>query len=289
MTSCIGPSEGRSPGEVLYDLRVVDAPREWVRAWKPAVPGIHEVFQARFAEHAYPPHTHASWTVFVVDEGAVRYDLESHHRGAAGPRVTILPPHVVHDGRAASVDGYRKRVLYVDADVLAERLVGRAIDHPDIEDPSIVREFGALHSVLRDPERTFEAESHLALMCERVQRHLGDGPVATNIRRMDRIASDLRDLLDAEGVDAPTLAEAGRMLHVSPAHLVRCFARAFGIAPHRYLIGRRIDAARERLLHGESIAQVAAEVGFHDQAHLTRHFRRHVGVTPGRYVSSASP
>jgi len=33
-------------------------------------------------------------------------------------------------------------------------------------------------------------------------------------------------------------------------------------------------------------AQVAAGVGFHDQAHLTRHFRRHVGTTPARYAAA---
>ena len=65
-----------------------------------------------------------------------------------------------------------------------------------------------------------------------------------------------------------TLAEAGQILHVSPAHLVRCFTRNFGIAPHRYVVARRIDAARRRLLDGEPVAHVATGVGFHDQAHL---------------------
>jgi hypothetical protein len=68
-----------------------------------------------------------------------------------------------------------------------------------------------------------------------------------------------------------------------------CFSRRFGIAPHRYLLARRIDAARGRLLDGEPIAQVATGVGFHNQAHLTRHFKRHVGTTPGRYASPDMP
>jgi AraC-like DNA-binding protein len=82
------------------------------------------------------------------------------------------------------------------------------------------------------------------------------------------------------------LREAERILHVSSTHLVRCFSRAFGIPPHTYLLGRRIDAARRRLLEGEPVAQVAAGVGFHDQAHLTRHFKRHVGTTPARFAHS---
>jgi AraC-like DNA-binding protein len=272
----------------LYDLLVVDVPGEWVRAWRPGVPGIHEVFHASFADHAYPPHTHGSWTVFTVDRGSVRYDLESRHRRAEGARITLLPPHVVHDGRAADAGGYRKRVLYLAPEVLGEHLIGRSIDRPDIQDPAVVRGFGGLHRALEDPAGIFEAESRLALMSERIRSHLGERSVEATVGDPDRIASGLRDLLDVETADPPTLAEAGRILHASPAHLVRCFTRSFGIAPHRYLIGRRIDDARRRLLEGDPPARVAVELGFHDQAHLTRHFRRHVGVPPARYASSAA-
>jgi AraC-like DNA-binding protein len=69
---------------------------------------------------------------------------------------------------------------------------------------------------------------------------------------------------------------------------VRAFSAVFGLPPHRYLTGRRIDRARRLLLTGQPIASVAAAVGFHDQAHFTRHFAALVGTTPGRYVTSKS-
>jgi AraC-like DNA-binding protein len=272
--------------EVLYDRRLLATTGEWVRAWKPAVPGIHEVFHARFIDHVYPPHTHDTWTVLIVDEGAVRYDLETRHRGAAGARVTILPPHVVHDGRPASDAGFRKRVLYVGTDVLDERMIGRAVDDPDIVDTALVRELDALHRALGDPGETLAAESMLAVVGARLVEHLGDRSREPVERSDESVASDLRDLLDEHPFEPLTLKEAGCILHVSPAHLVRCFSRTFAIAPHRYLLARRIDAARRRLLDGEPIAQVATGVGFHDQAHLTRHFKRHVGTTPARYAST---
>ena len=112
---------------------------EWVRAWKPVVAGVREVFHARFVDYAYPPHVHDSWTLFIVDDGWIRYDLESRHRGAGGPPVTILPPSVVHDGRAATGRGFRKRVLYLGGEVLDERLIGRAVDRPDIPDSALRR------------------------------------------------------------------------------------------------------------------------------------------------------
>jgi AraC-like DNA-binding protein len=286
----MGPGDDVHPVPVLYDPRMSLSPRrpsgpEWVRAWKPVVAGVREVFHARFVDYAYPPHVHDSWTVFVVDDGWIRYDLETRHRGAGGPRVTILPPNVVHDGRAAVAAGFRKRVLYLTTDVLDDRLTGRAVDRPDTADPALLHAVHALHRSLRHPDDALEAESHLAAVGDRLRAHLGDP--SPNDGRPPRLAGELRDLLDGRLFEQLTLAQAGGDLGASPAHLVRAFTGSFGIAPHQYVLARRIDAARHRLLAGEPIAQVASSVGFFDQAHFTRQFKRHVGIPPGRYTHSA--
>jgi AraC-like DNA-binding protein len=100
------------------------------------------------------------------------------------------------------------------------------------------------------------------------------------------LADELRDLLDSHLATGLTLRAAAAALHAHPDHLVRAFSAAFGLPPHRYLTARRVDAARQRLLDGQSASDVAAAVGFHDQAHLTRHFTRQLGVTPARYARS---
>jgi AraC-like DNA-binding protein len=272
---------------------------EWIRAWKPTVAGVHEVFHARFVDYAYPPHVHDAWTVFVVDDGWIRYDLETHHRAAGGERVFILPPNVVHDGRAGAHDGFRKRVLYLSTDVLDERLIGPAVDRPDISEPALRQAVHALHRALGHPDDALEGESRLALVGDRLRAHLDGIPSGTSpgARRAATppgfgtgspgLAGDLRDLLDERLFERATLAQAGRDLGASPSHLVRCFTGTFGIAPHQYVTARRIDAARRRLLDGEPIASVAAGVGFYDQAHFTRQFKRHLGTPPGRYALSA--
>ena len=251
------------------------------------MPGISEVLHAEFHEHAYPPHTHDTWNVFVVDEGQIRYDLDRHRRGAGGSMVGVLPPHVVHDGRPATSRGYRKRVLYLDTSLLSESLVGRAVDEPCIEDLGLRRRLDVLHARLRHPDEALEAESHLAFVAERLRMHLEDRADEPDPGGASELAERLRELLDTHEFEVVTLAAAGELLGASPAHLVRCFSQTFGIAPHAYALGRRIEAARQRLLDGEPIARVAASVGFCDQAHFTRHFKRHVGTTPGRYGKSS--
>ena len=109
--------------------------RSEVTAWRPPVPGIAEVFHAHFTDHAYPSHTHDAWTLLLVDDGAVRYDLDRREHRALHGLVTLLPPHVPHDGRAATPAGFRKRVVYLDAAVLGLDLVGAAVDRPAVSRP----------------------------------------------------------------------------------------------------------------------------------------------------------
>ncbi len=260
-------------------------PSPSVTAWRPDVPGVSEVLYASFTDHAYPLHTHDTWTLLLVDTGAVRYDLERHEHAALGSRVTLLPPGVPHDGRAATPDGFRKRVAYLDADTLDVRRIGRAVDHPAWVDLALWRESHLLHEAMRHPGDTFEAEVRLTLVTDRLNRHLARLPEPAE-RWDSGLAARLRELLDENVVEGISLASAATLLGAHPTHLVRSFRRTVGIAPHRYQTGRRLDLARRLLLSGRRPAEVAVVVGFHDQSHLTRHFKRMLGVTPSAYASS---
>ena len=255
-------------------------------AWRPGVPGITEVFHAHFLDHVYPPHTHDAWTLIIVDDGAIRFDLDRHPHGAAGATVTLLPPHVPHDGRAATPHGFRKRVLYLDGPMLGADLVGAAVDRPGLGDPLLRKRIHQLHLALADPADAFEAESRLALVRERLQGHLRRHPSGPRHSAQPSLARELRELLDARTVEGLSLREAAELLHAHPTHLVRAFTLAHGLPPHRYLTGRRIDQARRLLLAGQRPADVAVAIGFHDQAHLARHFVRHVGTTPARFAAA---
>jgi AraC-like DNA-binding protein len=256
---------------------------ETATAWRPAVPGVTEVFHARFVGHSYPAHTHDAWTLLIVDDGAVRYDLDRHAHGALRSHVTLLPPHVPHDGRSAGPGGFRKRVLYLEPEVLGADRIGAAVDRPALDDHLLRLRISQLHRVLGTAGEELAAQSRLSLVRDRLRAHLDGRVEAAAPVRDPGLAARLRDLLDASLPTGIALGEAARLLGTAPSHLVRAFGAAYGLPPHRYLTGRRIDAARRLLLDGMAPGEVAAAAGFYDQAHLTRHFRRMLGTTPGRY------
>ena len=209
------------------------------------------MLHAHFPQHAYPAHTHDTWTLLLVDTGTVRYDLEHHEHGALGDRVTLLPPHVPHDGRSVESTGFRKRVVYLDEQVIGADLVGAAVDHPGWADAELRRQVHELHGVLDHPGDAFEAEVRLALVCDRLRDRLaGAAEPRRRTARPRRWRTGCGTCSTPGSSTALSLPVAARTLGAHPTHLVRAFGAEFGIPPHRYLTGRRLDDARRRLLAG---------------------------------------
>jgi AraC-like DNA-binding protein len=261
--------------------------RDQVRAWRPPVAGVAEVLHAEWRDHAYPAHTHDTWTLLLVDQGLIGYELDRRdHAAVPCSGVTLLPPHVVHDGRPVTSQGFRKRVVYLNEDVFAESLIGSAVDGPLILDDHLRDEASRLDRALVSGD-DLEAESRLALVVERLAWHLTGRPDVVVAQPLSVVARRAREILDGDPAAVDGVAAVAQAVGVSTAHLVRSFTRSYSIAPHQYLLGRRLDMARRRLLAGEAPVDVAAATGFYDQSHLTRHFKRLLAVTPGRYQRGA--
>jgi AraC-like DNA-binding protein len=94
----------------------------------------------------------------------------------------------------------------------------------------------------------------------------------------------VHEYIHARCFETITLAELSALAGLHEVYLVRAFRLAYGIPPHALQLELRVDAARRALARGVSGAQLAAQLGFHDQSHLIRHFKRIVGVTPSQYA-----
>ncbi|TDC07012.1 AraC family transcriptional regulator [Nonomuraea longispora] len=81
------------------------------------------------------------------------------------------------------------------------------------------------------------------------------------------------------GLSVSSLAES---LGWSHRHLVARFHDQIGLTPKTAARVIRFGRAARLLRSGCSIAQVAAECGFYDQAHMNREFRVLGGTTPGQ-------
>jgi AraC family transcriptional regulator len=108
--------------------------------------------------------------------------------------------------------------------------------------------------------------------------------------RLDLPAHRLRAALDyieahlCEDVSLDAIAAAANL---STFRFARGFRKATGQPPHQYVIGRRLERAKELLrATEEEIGEVARRVGFASQSHFTAVFSRRCGLPPRRYRQS---
>jgi AraC-like DNA-binding protein len=81
-----------------------------------------------------------------------------------------------------------------------------------------------------------------------------------------------------------TVAEMAATVGLSESWFANVFKQTTGKTPLQWQIGKRIDLAQKLLVESDlSLAGIAAQLGFSDQAHLTKAFRQVAGETPAAW------
>ena len=98
------------------------------------------------------------------------------------------------------------------------------------------------------------------------------------------------DHIDANSARGLPLSELSALAHMSAFHFARLFKQSTGVSPHRFVVGRRIERAKQLLETGDaSIATIAQAVGFRTASHFATVFHRSTGQTPRAYRTAARP
>jgi AraC-like DNA-binding protein len=95
------------------------------------------------------------------------------------------------------------------------------------------------------------------------------------------LVAQARDAIRQAEDAAVGLFPLAAALGVSPYRLSRSFSNELGVSVTRYRNRVRVGRALDYLCSGQStMADVAATLGFADQAHFCRTLRQHTGCTP---------
>ncbi|OUK80200.1 AraC family transcriptional regulator [Enterobacter hormaechei] len=80
-----------------------------------------------------------------------------------------------------------------------------------------------------------------------------------------------------------TLAELAGQAALSEYHFARMFRQSMGLAPHQYVMQRRMEKAKALVQHTTTpLTDIALACGFNSASHFSNRFRSMTGITPSQ-------
>lgn len=125
------------------------------------------------------------------------------------------------------------------------------------------------------------AEAMVTAIGAQLLRLFGEAQAAPRGGITGRQRRLVTDHVDEHLVESIAVSDLAALVGLSEAHFSRAFKQTVGVAPHRFVMGRRLERGKRLLADTtDSIAQVASACGFADQAHFSRAFSLAFGVSP---------
>ncbi|TDS14687.1 AraC family transcriptional regulator [Sphingobacterium paludis] len=241
-----------------------------------------EILYAQHHRLDFPDHTHDTFNIALILNQTFSVKLPGKVLRAPIGNLCITNPQEVHATPCEQIMGNTFTTFYVAPDVL-KSMNGEAdvfFEEKVIYDEALFLEFLSLSRKPSDTAAQYERRM-LNCLAVLVQKYA----VPSTFK-----SSDLRlfhEFLDEHRQQSFSLADTAKKFGMDSFKFLRLFKQETGLTPNRYVIQKRIEAAKDLLLHADDLLEVAVSTGFYDVPHLTREFKKIVGVSPGVYRNSA--
>lgn len=261
--------------------------------------------RSRVFDWEIEPHVHeAMLQLLYIESGGGGHALMDGRRWPIEPPcLIVVPAHCVHGFHyAPDTDGpvitAAQRPLETLLDALAPTLRQQVLQPAVLPvDPqgraaeALVPLFDAIAREARTAGGLATGAAAMSLLAAlmvqvaRVQRHAADlrETADTRSRKAQRLER-FRALLDAHFRERWPVARYASTLGVSAGQLGRLTRELLGMSTQDAINARVMHEAQRELVYSTlSIKQVAAQLGFDDEAYFGRFFRKHVGLQPTAY------
>ena len=243
----------------------------------------------------------SSWRIAYQQIGAPRIqrvvEASSERQLRPAGKISISPPNA----QSWTWDcNNRLAILFVSQDIIDEIATDAGLDgrYGELQTPLLVDDDLIRHTILEMLSECSISSKVSSLLIDSAGRHVAAHLLARYSRALRQekakasgmVQWKLKRALDyiEEHIDRDFgLEELSEVLDMTPHYLCRSFRKSVGMPPHRYLITRRIERAKELLASSDKdVTEIALEVGFSSHSHFTTAFRRSVGYAPRTYRNS---
>ena len=240
-------------------------------------------------------HSHSFYELLYIYSGNLQYLVGTERYRLQNGDMVLIPPGVSHRPLLSeTIEPYHRYVLWLSQEYVSS--VAPCFPRGDFRCPSILRTAGTRWSVIgeRMKQGIREAERRkpgwqamvygntmeiLALLYRAVMGKTDLRLPSERPGLLDRILSFVEENLDQK----ITLQQVAERFFISESTVSNVFRKEMGVSFHRCVTQRRLIAAKNRILAGTPLEQVAEQVGFSDYSAFYRAFKSEYGVSPKQF------
>lgn len=250
-------------------------------------------------------HTHDFYEVFFLLGGELSYWVEGQQYHLEPGDILLINPMVLHRPMSlAQAPKYERIVLWVDKQYLetlsgTQSSLSRCFESGNRDRSNLLHLSSSLQRAdmterLSALIREYYGGEYGAELCaqgifvqimvalNRLAERSASQPQSQ--RDPSTLVSHLLDYINEHYQETLSLEGLAQRFFVSKYHLSHAFSRAVGVSVYRYIMMKRMTAAKQLLEGGAAPGEVYLQCGFQDYTGFFRAFKAEYGISPRAFA-----
>jgi AraC-like DNA-binding protein len=239
------------------------------------------------------PHSHEHHELFVHVSGEMDIYAEDHIYHLSGGEIRFYSAGELHGGllKSRSAEWFQiclppTFMNFSDAKLLTTLFTERSFGEGNVfvskRHEEIVRLLGELFEYYKKEHPLCEVMGKamlvrvLGLLCdpsERIERE----------RHHIHVLNRLIETVNAHFATIETVSDLCEMTHYSMSYVSRLFRENLDISPYQFILGKKLNEAKNALKAGKTVMEAAEMAGFRNYSNFITLFHKRFGVTPHKY------
>lgn len=249
------------------------------------------IFKFMHKKHTFAKHIHEDrYMIGVCIDGKSNFTMDNKEYEVTKGMICIIPPNTVHACNSYDVEGkWQFFTCFIPKDFF-DKIASNIYENNKnfsfkkffIKDDELAKYLKEIIKSTINTEKIYDHEiiNFITLLCEKYIS--SDQKIKTiEHEKFDTLFKYLKE--EKYNLKELSFYEMADIMGMNPYYFHRIFSKTIGLTPQTFINFLRVSKATKLLKNYDSLASIALECGFYDQAHFTKEFKKYHGLTPTKY------
>ncbi|AXH09596.1 hypothetical protein CP960_03335 [Malaciobacter halophilus] len=248
------------------------------------------IFKHINKKHSFAKHIHEdNYMIGLCIEGKGVFSMDNKENEVKEKMLFIIPPNTVHSCTSYNIDGkYSFLTCFIPKkffESIASSICSKSnytFKEYFIKDEMLFNYLEEIIKTTLHSEKLVSEEiiNFISLFCEKYMTYKEKIKTIEN-EKFELLFKYLKE--ESYELKELNFYKMAEVMKMNPYYFHRIFSKTIGLTPQSFINFLRVSKATKLLKEYESLASIAQECGFYDQAHFTKEFKKYHGITPTNF------